>query len=103
MSEVNRRANELNYQVQLYAFDLYQREYFDKKHFSGNDYYSELHRELHRIKKTMERWMDYCDCTDCNEAFFLQSRKEKIELKLSEMKLERQNERDSFVLEYVSK
>lgn len=102
MDEVNRRANELNYQVQLYAFSLYQKEHFDKRHFSGKDYYSELHRELHRIKKTMERWMDYCDYIDCNKAFFMQSRKEKIELKLSEMKLERQNERKSFVMNFVS-
>jgi len=97
--EVNRRANELNYQVQLFAIELYQKEYFKPKHFSGNDYYSELHREAHRIKKQEERWFDFYGEGDM-QYFFI--RREKVEEKIQELKSERKAEREGFVLNFMS-
>lgn len=99
ISEVNRRANELNYQVQLFALGLYQKEYFKPKHFSGNDYYSELHKEAHRIKKQEERWIDFYGEEEMQNFFI---KREKIEGKIQELKLERKVERESFVLNFMS-
>jgi len=100
IAEVNRRANELNYQVQLYALELYQKEYFKPKHFSGNDHYSELHKEVHRIKKAEERWIDFYG-EDVMQNFFI--RREKIEEKIQELKSERKAEREGFVLDFITK
>lgn len=97
--EVNRRANELNYQVQLYALELYQKEYFKPKHFSGKDNYSELHKELHRIKKSEERWVDFYG-EEGMQGFYI--RRERVEEKIQELKSERKAERDDFILHYIT-
>lgn len=97
--EVNRQANELNYQVQLFALELYQKEYFKPKHFSGNDFYSNLHKEKHRLNKRKEEWIDLYGIENLQHFVI---RKEQIELKIEELKLERQSDRDSFILNFLS-
>ena len=74
--------------------------YFKTKHFSGECNYSNLHRERHRIRKSIERWEDIYE--KHTTSFDCDSRIKNLDYKIEELRKERKIERDSFVYDYMS-
>lgn len=95
LEEVKHKADSQQYVIQLFALNLLKDEFFKKKHFTGYDYYSQLHIQKHRIKRNLES--PYLNMDSITSLL----REEKIiEKKIDSLKLSREKERDSFLYNY---
>lgn len=98
LNEVKKRADDANHIIQLFAIDLYKRDFFEKTHFSGTDRYAELHRELHRTTKCLE---NYSDLYDWEQMHYLTQHKERLKTKIEQLKIERNRERETFTFNFL--
>ena len=100
IEEVQRKANEQNHKVQLYALELFKEEHFKKTHFSGNCYYSDLHRLEHRTKIQIEKMLEIFEYEEMKDFYI---RREKIISQIKDIKIDREVERNKFLLNYLTK
>lgn len=98
MEQVKQKADSYNYEIQLFALGLYKDSHFKKNHFSDGSTYANLYIKKHHINKMVEKCYEYDYLDKVN---YLNTSKEKIDLQISELKIIRKKERDSFIFNYL--